>query len=115
MPTAPAERQRVLRARWNPWREPKDDSNTGITKLVVPTHVGVNREHTLAELTALRCPHARGGEPDQVEHWGMGLHVVPTHVGMNRLNPAVVFVLSFVLPTTSIAANKEHVPFVVEG
>jgi len=36
-------------------------------------------------------------------------------VGMNRLNPAVVFVLSFVLPTTSIAANKEHVPFVVEG
>ena len=54
------------------------------TLLVVPTHVGVNRDLDRQHPRDGRCPHTRGGEPVQLAQVMKDADVVPTHVGVNR-------------------------------
>ncbi len=56
---------------------------------VVPTHVGVYRNCSLACAAPGRCPHARGGVPFGAETPFETGPVVPTHVGVYRRVPAV--------------------------
>ncbi len=53
------------------------------TRLVIPTHVGVDLRDHFGGLLFKRYPHARGGGPKTslrltLVHW-----VIPTHVGVN--------------------------------
>ncbi len=51
--------------------------------LPVPTHVGVNLHFRSLADSSEPCPHARGGEPHEVDARTSWAIPVPTHVGVN--------------------------------
>ncbi len=53
--------------------------------LIVPTHVGVNRALDKASAIEIHCPHSCGGEPGGFGGSSNQVLIVPTHVGVNRL------------------------------
>ena len=54
-----------------------------LSRIVVPTRVGVNLANENETDTWTGCPHTRGGEPTRAGMIGLGGGVVPTRVGVN--------------------------------
>ena len=53
--------------------------------VVLPTHVGMSRTHSVIPFLLLRAPHTRGDEPPHVPVLSSITIVLPTHVGMSRV------------------------------
>ena len=53
-------------------------------KLIIPTHVGVNRIDFNLPKDLYNYPHTRGGEPCKDISYRFNPNIIPTHVGVNR-------------------------------